>query len=131
LPILEAQSVGCPVVAGDNSSIREITTTSSPLSLGEDARRAGEGFPQGQRGNVESEIQNRPLTPSLVRRGDMESASLVDVNSAEQIADAAYKLISDKNLRDDIIKRGYENVKRFSWEKCADKIAKIMKHGSK
>lgn len=54
------------------------------------------------------------------------SAILVDPHNAEEIADATYKLISDKNLRDDIIKRGYENVKRFSWEKCASKIADLL-----
>ena len=36
------------------------------------------------------------------------------------------KLISDKTLRDAIIKKGYENVKRFSWEKCAEKISEIL-----
>ena len=54
------------------------------------------------------------------------SALLVNPMNAEQIADAAYKLISDKALRDDIIEKGHENVKRFSWEKCASEIAEIL-----
>jgi glycosyltransferase involved in cell wall biosynthesis len=54
------------------------------------------------------------------------SAVLVDPKNAEKIADASYKLLSDKALRDDIIKKGYENAKRFSWKKCADEIAKIL-----
>jgi glycosyltransferase involved in cell wall biosynthesis len=54
------------------------------------------------------------------------SAVLIDPKNAEQIADAAYKLISDKDFRNGIIKKGYENVKRFSWEKCADKISEIL-----
>lgn len=83
IPILEAQSVGVPVVAGDNSSSKEIV-------------------------------------------GD--SSILVDPNNAEQIADAVYKLISDKVLRDDIIQKGHKNVKRFSWEKCAEEVAKILKN---
>jgi len=93
IPILEAQSVGVPVVAGDNSSIKEIV---------EDGPRLGFG------------------------RGPSSSAILVDPSNAEQIANAAYKLISDKTLRDDIIKKGYENVARFSWEKCASEIAEIL-----
>lgn len=55
------------------------------------------------------------------------SALLVDPMSAEQIADATFKLISDENARNDIIKRGYENVKRFSWDKCAAEIAELIK----
>jgi glycosyltransferase involved in cell wall biosynthesis len=86
IPILEAQSVGCPVVAGNNSSIPEVV-------------------------NLEA---------------GLPSAVLVDPKNAEEIADAAYKLISDKALRDDIIGKGYENIKRFSWEKCAHEIAKTL-----
>jgi len=81
LPILEAQSIGTPVVAGDNSSIPEI---------------AG-------------------------------SALLVNPYNPKEIAEAAYKLIKDKDLRNDIIEKGYENAKRFSWEKCAREIAEILK----
>jgi glycosyltransferase involved in cell wall biosynthesis len=91
LPILEAQSMGTPVVAGDNSSMREITN----FLL----------FPKGK-------IQS--------------SALLVNPHNSQEIAEAAYKLISDKDLRNDIIERGYENIKRFSWEKCAGSIAKLL-----
>ena len=116
IPILEAQSVGCPVVAGDNSSVREIITI--PPS------------PQTRRGLGRGDDANEQHLPfsshPQLRRGGLESALLVDPKNAEQIADAAYKLISDKNLRDDIIKKGYENVKRFSWKKCASEIAGLF-----
>ncbi len=118
LPILEAQSAGVPVVAGNNSSIKEVISNSFSPQTRRDA-------PEGQRGD-ESKKQDLPLTPSLLRRGSIESALLVDPSNAEQIADAAYKLISDKALRDDIIKRGYENAKRFSWEKCVAAIADVI-----
>ena len=94
IPILEAQSVGVPVVAGNNSSIPEIVSDRRDAQL-------------------------------------YVSTLLVDPMNAESIADAAYKLISDKALRDDIIKKGYENVKRFSWEKCAKQIAKVLLNGNK
>jgi glycosyltransferase involved in cell wall biosynthesis len=55
-----------------------------------------------------------------------ESAILIDPKKPEQIVEATYKLISDENLRNDIIKKGLENVKRFSWEKCAGEIAKLL-----
>ena len=54
------------------------------------------------------------------------TAILADPLNAEQIADATHKLISDKALRDDIIKKGYENVKRFSWDKCGKQIAQVL-----
>ena len=82
LPILEAQSVEVPVVAGDNSSIPEVV-------------------------------------------GD--SALLVDAGDPCEIAKAAYKLISNRNLREKIIQKGKKNVARFSWEECAGEIAEILK----
>jgi len=99
LPILEAQSVGVPVVAGNNSSLPEITNAKVQPS-------------KSLRLNLSEE--------------DDDSAILVNPNNAEEIADAAYKLISDENLKNDIIKKGYENVKRFSWSRCAEEIAKIL-----
>jgi len=98
IPILEAQSVGCAVVAGNNSSIPEVVTPYTPLPLGEDAHRAGEGA----------------------------SASLVDPNNPQEIAEAVQKLLSDKALKDGIIAKGLENVKRFSWDKCAQEISAIL-----
>ncbi len=55
-----------------------------------------------------------------------DSALLVNPNNAEEIADAAYKLISEENLKNAIIKKGYENVKRFSWAKCSAEISKLL-----
>lgn len=81
IPVLEAQSVGLPVVASGNSSIPEVA-------------------------------------------GD--SALLVDPLSPDDIAEGIYSLLSNKALNDDIIKKGLENVKRFSWDKCAKEISKII-----
>jgi glycosyltransferase involved in cell wall biosynthesis len=55
-----------------------------------------------------------------------KSAILVDSKNAEQIADAVYKIITDEAFREDIIEKGYKNAERFSWEKCANEIAKIL-----
>ena len=48
-----------------------------------------------------------------------ESAVFVDPKNTEEIAEATYKLISNESYKNDIIEKGHENVKRFSWEKCA------------
>ncbi len=59
------------------------------------------------------------------------SAVLVDPEDTENIAEKTHALLYDQVLRDDIIKRGYENVKRFSWEECASQIANLMEDGHK
>jgi len=58
------------------------------------------------------------------------SAILVDPTEPEFIAQRTHDLLSDNNLRDDIIKKGYENVRRFSWEECAEKIANVIENES-
>ena len=82
LPILEAQSVGTPVVASDVSSMPEVV---------------GEG-----------------------------ASILVDPKDPSDIAEAVYGLISYETGRNVIIENGYKNVKRFSWEKCAEEIADVI-----
>lgn len=81
LPILEAQSLGTPVVTSNISSMPEVADS---------------------------------------------SAILVDPRKPEEIVEATYRLISDENFKNDIINKGLENVKRFSWEKCAQEIGKLI-----
>lgn len=81
IPILEAQSVRCPVVVGNNSSIPEVADG---------------------------------------------SALLVDSQNPQEIAETVHKLLSDKAFKDGIIEKGLENVKRFSWGLCSEKISKIL-----
>jgi len=54
------------------------------------------------------------------------SALLVDPREPEFIAGAILSLISDEKLANDMIRKGKENIKRFSWEKCAGLIKKII-----
>jgi len=81
IPILEAQTVGCPVVTSNISSMPEV---------------AGKG------------------------------AILVEPKNIEQITEGIHKIISDSQLRKDLIAKGYQNVKRFSWQKCAQETLKIL-----
>ena len=55
-----------------------------------------------------------------------QGALYVEPNDYNDIADKIYALLTDENLRNDTINRGYENVKRFSWEKCARETLKIL-----
>jgi len=81
LPVLEAQSVGVPVVTSNVSSLPEIGA---------------------------------------------DSVAYCDPTEPVSIADAVYSIISDQGRKNDIIKKGLENVKRFSWDKCAEEIARLL-----
>jgi glycosyltransferase involved in cell wall biosynthesis len=54
------------------------------------------------------------------------SALLVDSQNPQEIAEVVQKLLSDKTFKDGIIEKGLENVRRFSWDSCAQKISNIL-----
>ena len=58
--------------------------------------------------------------------GGGEGALFVNSRNPEQIAEAAKQIIDDKILRDKLIQSGFENVKRFSWEKCARRTLEVL-----
>jgi len=82
LPILEAQSLGVPVLTSNTSSLPEI---------------AGDG------------------------------ALFVNPFDIEEISKGMEKIVFDENLRKDLIQKGYENIKRFSWRKSAEELLEIFK----
>lgn len=55
-----------------------------------------------------------------------DAALLVDPNDVEAIADAMLRLSRDETLRQTLIAKGYENVKRFSWEKAARETLAVL-----
>ena len=81
LPILEAQSLGTPVVASNVSSLPEVGGNSVAYATPEE-----------------------PVS----------------------ISESVKEILSNEEFRDDLIKKGFENVKRFSWEKCANSISKLL-----
>ncbi len=60
-------------------------------------------------------------TTSLPEVGG-EAAILVDPYSVSEIASAMVKLSQDENLRQELVRKGYEQAKRFSWEKAAEAL---------
>ncbi len=56
-----------------------------------------------------------------------DSALLVDCESSEDIAENIFELISNEILKNAIISKGLENVKRFDWASCSKSIAEILK----
>jgi len=54
------------------------------------------------------------------------SALLVNPNKPEEIAEAIYKIIVNPILKENLVKKGCENVKRFSWKNCAKETLKVI-----
>ena len=55
-----------------------------------------------------------------------EGAVFVNPENPGQIAEAVYKIFEDRQFRDKIVAAGYENVKIFSWEKCARETLNVI-----
>jgi len=81
LPVLEAQSLGIPVLTSNTSSLPEV---------------AGEG------------------------------ALYVNPYRIEEIAQGMERICKDENLRQQLIQKGFENIKRFSWQKSAEKLLDLF-----
>lgn len=56
-----------------------------------------------------------------------EAAIYVDPKNTEEIAQKLKLIMTDQNLRTDLIRKGFENIKRFSWEKCARETAEVYR----
>jgi glycosyltransferase involved in cell wall biosynthesis len=51
---------------------------------------------------------------------------MVDPYDVDRLADAMYEVLSNVGLREDMIKRGLEKAKMFSWDKCARETLKVF-----
>ncbi|PIU83500.1 MAG: hypothetical protein COS68_03770 [Elusimicrobia bacterium CG06_land_8_20_14_3_00_38_11] len=56
-----------------------------------------------------------------------DAAVLFDPYNAEEIAQAMENLSKDSDLRQELIKKGFEQVKKFSWEKTAKQTLDVYK----
>jgi len=48
-----------------------------------------------------------------------EGAVIIDAYSIEDLSAGILKIVNNRNFRKDLIKKGFENIKRFSWKKAA------------
>ncbi len=55
-----------------------------------------------------------------------DAALLVDPHDVDAIAEAMYRIVTDRELAAELARRGHENVKRFSWEKCASETLAVL-----
>jgi glycosyltransferase involved in cell wall biosynthesis len=60
-----------------------------------------------------------------------DAAVLVNPYSASELSEALQKILINKSLREKLIKKGYDRVKKFSWEKCARKTLAVYKSVAK
>lgn len=54
------------------------------------------------------------------------SGLLVNSDNIQEIGFAMNQILSDNELRETLIKRGFENVKRFSWQKTAEETLRLF-----
>lgn len=52
-------------------------------------------------------------------------AVMVNPYKADEISAGLQKVFYDNKYRNDLIKKGFINIKRFSWKKCAEETSKI------
>ena len=55
-----------------------------------------------------------------------DSAVLVDPKDTEAIASAIQSVLTNEALHRDLVMRGFENIKRFSWDESAKKLHDII-----
>jgi len=66
-------------------------------------------------------VSNRSSLPEIV--GD--AGVLVNPESPEEIAQAIWLILSDKNFQTQLVGRGLERARRFSWEEAAQKTLAV------
>ena len=89
----------------------------------------GFGIPviEAQACGVPVVVSNTSSLPEIVG----ESAVLVDPENIDLITKGIQKAL-DPKTRSDLVKKGFENIKRFSWEKCAkESLIVLQKIASK
>ena len=59
-----------------------------------------------------------------------DAALLVDPHDVDAIAAAMLRLSQDEALRQQLIAKGHENVKRFSWEKAARETLAVLEEAA-
>lgn len=84
----------------------------------------GFGFPplEAMASGVPVIVSNVSSLPEIVG----EAGVLVDPNSADSIADGLQKVLTDDNLRKEMIRKGLERAKEFTWENTARKTLEVF-----
>jgi len=57
-----------------------------------------------------------------------DSALFFDPHNVEQMAEQIFKVLDDEKLKQNLIEKGLQNIKRFSWRKCAEQTLEVYKN---
>lgn len=60
-----------------------------------------------------------------------DAAVLVDPENIESIAEGMQKVSTNREFREELIKKGYNRSKEFSWERCAEETLEVLERASK
>jgi glycosyltransferase involved in cell wall biosynthesis len=66
---------------------------------------------------------NRAAIPEVVGT----AAIKIDPTNADQFFRAIIKVLTSKNLKQELIEKGFERIKKFSWKKAAEKTLEVYK----
>ena len=102
IPVVEAQACGVPVVVSNTSSLPEIVRASTS-EVGSDFSKVS--------------FANNAVVS--------DSAVLINPESVQSIASGIKKAL-DPKIRSDLVKKGFLNIKRFSWQKCAKQTLGVL-----
>jgi glycosyltransferase involved in cell wall biosynthesis len=56
-----------------------------------------------------------------------DAALLVDATDTEALADAMWQLLTDTSLCERLIRNGYDQAKRFTWERAARRLLDVYR----
>ena len=73
-----------------------------------------------------SEVPTAVSDLKVLREIAGEAVIYFDQNNKDAIYQAMLRIVNDQELRQNLIKKGREQVKKFSWEKCAREVLKLM-----
>lgn len=84
----------------------------------------GFGFPilEAQAAGVPVIASNASCLPEIAGNGALFFAP----EDAEELVGLIYKVLSQQNIREALIANGLENIKRFSWKKCAEETLRTL-----
>ncbi len=84
----------------------------------------GFGFPllEAQACRVPVLASNTSSLPEIAG----ESALLVDPLDVGAIADGLARILEDEGLREELVERGLENIRRFSWDRTAREMFQVL-----
>jgi glycosyltransferase involved in cell wall biosynthesis len=84
----------------------------------------GFGLPILEAQSVDTPVITSDMAPMSEVAGDKNI--LVDPKDYEEMAKRVDKILKNKKFREAIIKKGGRNIKRFSWQKTAKEIRKLL-----